>query len=389
MILISTMLLGIARRLADISNPYHYGTPVTGLQFAGRDRELRSLASRMRDGINVVVVSPRRYGKTSLLTKATQSLERSGAAVVQVNVLRCRDLPAFAAQLLTQVYRVRGGRWHRLRQAVPEFARRIRVTPAVSFEGDQPRFTFAPTLSAEDAEAVVADVYALLAELAQRKPAVLMLDEFQAVTDLGAHLPALFKALADEHPAVSLVLAGSKKHLMEGLVVADDAPLYGMAEHFALDALPEPVMSAFLVRRAAAGGKTMSPAVAHLLVALAGPVPNDIQHLAYEVFDVAEADIGEPDVYEGLRRAVEHEAGLHADRFEALAPGQRRVVAELALSPTDQPLAASFVRAVRLANSSSVRKALDVLVADELVAVRAGRYQVANPFFAAWLRQSP
>ena len=368
-------------------NPFHYGTPVSGAQFAGRGEELRALTTRMRDGINVVVASPRRYGKTSLITKAAAEVERSGAAVVQVNVLRCRDLPTFASQLLTHAYRARHGGWHRLKHGVPDFVRRFRITPGLGFDAaGSPRFTFAPTMTAADADAVIADVYALLAELSARAPAVLVLDEFQAVTDLGEHLPGLLKALADEHPTVSLVVAGSKKHLMERLVTTRDAPLFGMAEHLALDVLPPDVMTNYLVRRSRAGGKEMPRAVAQLLVALAGPVPNDVQHLAYEVFDVAGATVTEADAHRGLQRAVEHEAGLHADRFEALSPGQRRVVAQLALQPSEQPLAGAFVREVRLANSSSVRKALEVLLADELVVVRDGSHRVADPFFAAWLR---
>jgi AAA+ ATPase superfamily predicted ATPase len=371
-----------------VANPFHYGTPVAGAQFAGRQQELRALTARMTDGINVVVVSPRRYGKTSLLTKAAAELERAGAAVVQVNVLRCRDLPTFAAQLLTHAYRAKRGGWHRLKHGVPDFLRRFRVVPGVGFDAaGNPRFTFAPTLTAADADSVLADVYALLSELTDKSPAVLVLDEFQAITDLGSHLPGLFKALADEHPRVSLVVAGSKKHLMERLVITADAPLYGTAEHLALDVLPADVMAAFLVRRARAGGKDMQRTVADRLVELAGPVPNDIQHLAYEVFDAAGAVVLDRHVAEGLRLAVEHEAGLHADRFEALAPGQRRVLAQLALTPTEQPLAAAFVRDVRLANSSSVRKALDALLDEELVSLRDGRYRVADPFLAAWLRQ--
>src|SRR5581483_5043850 len=142
------------------------------------------------------------------------------------------------------------GRWHRLRQAVPEFLRRFRLMPSVTFVNDQPKFSFAPTLSETDADIAIADVYAVLAELADKRPSVLILEEFQAVTDLGTHLPSLFKALADEHPQVSLVVAGSKKHLMERLVVSRDAPLYGMAEHFALDVVPADVMTAFLEQRA-------------------------------------------------------------------------------------------------------------------------------------------
>jgi len=370
-----------------VRNPFHYGTPVTGAQFAGRTDELRALSARMRDGINVVVASPRRYGKTSLITRAAADIERAGGAVVQVNVLRCRDLPTFAAQLLTQAYRAKHGGWHRLKHGAADFVRRFRIMPTMGFDAaGMPKFTFAPTMTAADADAVIADVYALLAELAAKGPAVLVLDEFQAVTDLGEHLPNLLKALADEHPAVSLVVAGSKKHLMERLVIQRDAPLFGMAEHLALDVLPEDVMVAFLVRRSRAGGKELSKEVAQLVVALAGPVPNDVQHLAYEVFDVAGDAVTAADVSLGLQRAVAHEAGMHADRFEALSPGQRRVLAELAAAPVEQPLSAAFVQAVRLANSSSVRRALEALVEDELVVVRDGAHRVADPFFAAWLR---
>ena len=370
-----------------MGNPFHYGTPVSGAQFTGRIDELRALEARMRDGINVVLASPRRYGKTSLITKAAADVERAGGAVVQVNVLRCRDLPTFASQLLTHAYRAKHGGWHRLKHGTADFAKRFRITPGMTFDASgAPKFTFAPTMTAADADAVIADVYALLAELAAKGPAVLVLDEFQAVTDLGEHLPGLLKALADEHPAVSLVVAGSKKHLMERLVIQRDAPLFGMAEHLALDVLPADVMVAFLARRSRAGGKDLPKEVAQLVVDLAGPVPNDVQHLAYEVFDGAGSPVTPEDVRRGLQRAVEHEAGLHADRFEALSPGQRRVLAELAQEPVAQPLSAAFVRAVRLANSSSVRRALEALVEDELVVVRDGAHRVADPFFAAWLR---
>jgi uncharacterized protein len=371
-----------------VSNPYHYGTPVSGDQFAGRTDEAAALSARMRDGINVVVTSPRRYGKTSLLAKTTGMLVEGGGAVVSVNVLVCRDLPTFAARLATAAFGVKGGRWHRLRESAAEFTRRLRVTPTVTFDGDTPRFTFAAGLATEDADAVIEDVYALLGELSAKRPAALVLDEFQAITDLGTHLPGLFKALADSYPTVSLVVAGSKKHLMERLIGERGAPLYGLAERLALDVLPAPVMTDFLRRRASDGGKSMSVDTAELIVALAGPVPNDIQHLAYEAWAGAGRSVTAADVQAGLARALAHEASLHADRFEALSPGQRRVLSTLATTPAAEPYAAAFVRVVGLANAASVRRALEALATDELVVHRDGVYRVADPFFSAWLSQT-
>lgn len=368
-------------------NPFHYGTPAEGEHFAGRETELAAILSRLRAGINVVVVSPRRYGKTSLLLRAEHELEQDGAAVVHANVLRSRDLASLASGLATQAFRAPGGRWHRARQAVPEFLRRLRARPVVTFEGEHPKFGFDAGLSAPDANDVLADIYGVLAEAAGRRPAALVLDEFQAIVGLGAHLPGLFKALADAHPEVSLVLAGSRRHLMEQLVSAESAALYGMAEPIALGPLPEDVMAAHLRSRAATGDKSMSDPVARLIVALAGPVPNDIQRLAYETYDTADdASIDEPAVHAGLAAAAAHDAASYAERYEILSPGQRRVLSALAESPTEHPASAAFLAQTALANPSSVKKALDVLEEAELVARREAALVVADPFFAAWLR---
>ena len=86
-----------------------------------------------------------------------------------------------------------------------------------------------------------------------------------------------------------------------------------------------------------------------------------------------------------LTRTVDHEASGYADRYGALAAGQRRVLAALAAAPTDEPYAASFVRATGLATGSSVGRALDALCTAELVVRRGSTYLVADPFLAAWL----
>jgi hypothetical protein len=375
-----------------VTNPFHYGTPAEGDHFTGRTDELAALVGRMVDGINVVVLSPRRYGKTSLLHAARARLarRRPAGAALEVNVLRATSLAALAGMLTAGAFRLPGARWHRLRQAVPEFARRLRVQPAISFDpAGQPRFGFDAGLTALDAEAVIADVYALLAEEVERRPAALVLDEFQAVTRLGTGMPDVFKALADEHPSVSLVLAGSKRHLMEALVIEAHAPLYGMAQRLTLGPLPEAEMIGFLRERAASGARPFAEGAAEYLVDVAGPVPNDIQHLAYEAYAGADRHIEVASVDAAMARAVEHEAVLFAEHLGRLSPGQARVMVALASGPPAEPFGAAFARQVGLASASSVRKALQPLLAEEEVVEGPAGLAVADPFFAAWLRGAP
>lgn len=373
-------------------NPFHYGTPAEGDYFTGRREELEALVARMRDGINVVLISPRRYGKTSLHRAATSRLStgRSPAAVVEVNLLRAGSPARLAGMLTAGAYHLPGARWSRARQAVPEFLRRIRVTPSVTFDpAGGPRFSFDAEIGATDVEAVLADVYALLAEESKRRPAVLVLDEFQASERLGGDLADTLKGLADLHPSVSLVLAGSKRHLMEQLVLRQEAPLYGLAQHLALGPIPEEEMRPYLVRRAAAGGKPMDDDTAAHVIAAAGPVPNDIQHLAYDAFEAADRSVDRDAVDRGMTRAVAHDAVLFAEELGRLSPGQARVLAAIAAEAPSEPYSSAFARSVGLATGSSVRKALQPLLADDVVVERDGRLAVADPFFAAWLRGEP
>jgi uncharacterized protein len=369
------------------ANPFHYGTPVDDADhFAGRHSEMRALSTRMSDGINVVLSSPRRYGKTSLLLLAERELHEQRAAIIHVNVLRCRDETDLAERLAGGVYRMPGGLWHRAGHAATEFARRLRVTPTVTLGPDgSPRFGFGGELASRDADTVIADAYALLAEEAPKRPAVLILDEFQAITDLGAHLPGVLKALADEHPEVSLVLAGSRAHLMERLTGSTGAPLYGMAERLSLGPIPDADMVPYLQRRSEAGGKPMELGVAGTIIERAGPVPNDIQRLAYAAYDLADRTITAADVRAAMTETVSHDAAAYAETFQRLTAGQRRVLTALAGGITDPLFSARFAQSVGLASNASVRRVIDALSEQDLIIQRDGTWQVGDPFFAAWL----
>jgi hypothetical protein len=368
-------------------NPFQYGSPVDAQHFAGRVGELKALTSRMVDGINVVLVSPRRYGKTSLLLRAEDQLGRSGAAIVHVDVLRCASPAELAAKLAGEAYRFPSGRWHRVKNAVSEFARRLRVSPSVAFGPDgSPQFSFAGDLAGRDVHQVLEDVYALLAEDAPQRPGVLVLDEFQAITDLDAHLPGVLKALSDNYGRVSLVLAGSRRHLMERLTGSTGAPLYGMAEPLSLGPVGTAEMVAYLCRQADDAGKPMTVGIAGLVLDVAGPIPNDIQRLAYSAYEAAEGPIGPGDVEEGMKEATLHGDATYADAYGGFSPGQRRVLRALAMQPQGELFSARFSRDVQLANAASVRKAVDALRAAEVVTHEGGTWRVADPFFRYWLK---
>jgi hypothetical protein len=369
-------------------NPYSYGGPVSGPHFIGRDAEVADLVSRMVSGVSVVVTAPRRYGKTSLIDRAAELVREGHGAVISVNLMHCPGLEAFAGRLVAGAYSTEGGRARRARQGLPELLRRLRVQPALTLDdAGKPRFTFGG-LAERDAIVVLDDVYAILSSLAKERPAVLIFDEFQAVGELGGGIAPALKALGDRHPKVSLLLAGSRQHLMNALVLSRGAPLYNMAERLALGPIDELVMVRYLGDRARQSAKHMTEAAAKRICELAGPVPYDIQRLAYEVFDRAGTRIDNSEVDHGMRGVVRREDPNLTDAFSRMSIRHRRVLVGIAVRcRVEQPYTADFAREVGYAGPPGVRRAVEALSADETLTKRQGALVLTDPFFAEWLRR--
>lgn len=346
------------------------------------------LVSRISNGISVVVTAPRRFGKTSLIDRAAEMIRSADGAIVSINLLHCSSLDAFAGRLVAGAYAAHGGRARRTAQALPEFLRRIRLRPTLTIEPDGgPQFSFGG-LAGRDAISVLDDVYGIVAAASAERPVALILDEFQAVGDLGGDIAPALKALGDQHPRVSLVLAGSRHHLMDALALSRGAPLYHMVEPLALGPIDERVMARFLVSRARHGGKQMSGDAARRICQLAGPTPYDIQRLAYEIFGQAGERIDAASVDAGIGAVVRREDPNCADRFAGKSIGHRRVLAAIAVQgPVARPYAAQFARDTGYAGPPGVRRAIEALTFDETVTETPDGLKVTDPFFAEWLRQ--
>ncbi|MCL2780647.1 MAG: hypothetical protein FWD74_04000 [Actinomycetia bacterium] len=371
-----------------MANPFQYGGPVSGEYFTGRTEELRALTTRMVDGINVVLMSPRRYGKTSLLMRAVASVGPT-ASVASVNAMAATGSPArFASALLTAVYHSKGGAWHKVRNVTASFVSRLRARPMLTVDDSgNPTFTFAESIAAPDPAEVITDAYGLMAStVTPDRAAVLIVDEFQDILDFGRNLPGLFKALADQYPRVALVISGSDERMLSQLTQVAAGPLFGMMQPIHLGPIPVAEMSEFIQSRFLAGGKQINAELVDRVVETAGPTPNDIQHLAYEVFSNSDREVTAATVAAGLASAVEHAAASFADTLAQLSARQRRLLAALAASAAPRPSSASFVAGTGFANASGVRTALHRLVDLKLVALRDGVYVVADPFIRAWLR---
>src|ERR1700716_4672381 len=84
-------------------NPFSYGSPVRAEHFTDRREELADIVARMLGGQNVILLSPRRYGKTSLLFKAMEEVRRRKGRTGYVTLARCTDRREVAEAFFTGI----------------------------------------------------------------------------------------------------------------------------------------------------------------------------------------------------------------------------------------------------------------------------------------------
>ncbi len=371
--------------------PYRFGAPVEPPWFCDRERELGVVVDRMEAGIHVFVLSPRRYGKTSLIRRAAARVESAGGRTAHANLLLATTEMELAATILQAAVRGVLGPAGRARHSLEAVLRQVRVNPTVSLGSDgSVSVSLDPSLAAGRWLDVVADALGILRHAAERRPAVLVLDEFQVAATIGrTGVGGAFKAVADGASGVSIVFAGSHLAVMEQLTKGSGAPLHGMGERLVLDVVPEEPMVAYLRRRARSARKRLGAPTARRIYRLADAVPNFVQQLALATLEAAgpAEELTDAHVDTGLWTVVERQASTFAQQFEAMAaaPAQQRILKELARRPTASVYAKAFLDAVGVANANAVTTALHALDGRELVARRERVWDVADPFLRRWL----
>ena len=369
---------------AKVGNPFHYGSAVTGARFTDRDAELQVLRTCMLEGQNVILLSPRRYGKTSLLKRAVEEVAASGGRVGLANLIQCSNRREVAEELATAIAR---GPLGKVATHFDELMRHLAdLRPSFSVEAHGVKISLAPQAPNSDWTEEIKTALRTLARLHTKDaPVSLVIDEFQRVAEINDGLPGVFKAMVDELERVSLVFAGSRRHLMEELSSSPGAPLLGIGQRINLLPIPSAQMVPFLIDRARSGDKVLSEDSAALIYELAHGVPNHVQQVAFWAFAESGTEIKERDVREAIDTILSLSSVDFAEIFEKLSPAQQRLLRALAIEPIKDVYSKRFLDRIDVANASSTKRALERLDDMELIEFSPAGWRVSNPLFQRWL----
>jgi hypothetical protein len=377
---------------SEATNPFTFGDLALDEAFTDREAELRELTADMRNGQNVLVYAPRRYGKSSLVLRAAQEAMRRKVLVGYCDLMKTPTKERFAAALARTLYADVASPVDQAFERAAELFRGLRVRPTMEVDprDGSLRFTFQPVRRKSDIDATIERLLELVGELAAERGrrVAIVFDEFQEIVALDPRFPNLMRAVFQAQPEVSHVYLGSKRHVLERIFNDRNEPFWRSAKQMEIGPIPRDAFASFLLERFLASGKGIDDAALERLLDATAGHPYGTQELAYFVWELvpARGEANAADVEEALARVIRSEHNHFAQLWDDAPRPQRLLLLALAEEPTRSVYAAEYHERHELPATPTLQTALAGLIRKELVGrAEGGEYRVIEPFLAEWL----
>ncbi len=374
-------------------NPFVYGEIVTAGAFANREDERARLGRDLAAGQKVFLISPRRYGKSSLVRDVMRGLARQGVLTVEVTVAASSSyigfLESYAQALVaadTPASRLRRWAGELLGAIKPELRLEADPTGRAGFA-----LAFPTARTARDAARVAAEVFALPARIAaaRKQRMAVALDEFQAIAafDSGTVEHAL-RAAVQEQRQVGYVFSGSEPSLMERML-GPRRPFYKAGPVVRLQKIDAQEFASFIDTRFQGSGIKPEPGLGEAIVDLAANVPYDVQRLAHETWDDVRAagrkSVTVDDLHATLLRLLGEQQTVFEESWQRLTLPQRAVLRALVIEEGRELMSADVRARHRQPGTTTVQAALAALLRQDIVTKDDGRYIAVDSLYREWV----
>lgn len=369
--------------------PFVFGVKVEGDTFTDRREETKRLVANFSHGVNTIVISPRRMGKTSLVARAASVVESDAVRVARLDVFGCRTERDFVNMLTTAVVRATSSRWEEWVANARSFLGRL--VPKISFGAD-PLNDFSVSIDYDASPGATDELLRLPETIAAAKGVrvVVCIDEFQQVGEFDDPLTTQkrLRGAWQLQKNVSYCLYGSRRHMMEHMFQSPSHPFYRFGDTMYLGRIGEEEWVEYIVGRFAATGKTIPAALAREICRVTDRYSSYVQQLSWLVWLQTEREAGQAELDFGIERLLDACEPLFIHQTESLTAFQMGFLRALTDGVRTGFTQQRIVSGYRLGSTANVTRLKKSLTEKDLIVSTAPKtLEMADPILALWLRR--
>ena len=375
----------------NLDSPFVFGVRVEGDTFTDRREETERLKSNFTYGVNTILISPRRMGKTSLVDKVCSLVESENIKIARIDAFGCRSENDFINAFATAVVRATSNKWEEWMENAKVFLSRF--VPKISF-GQDPINDFSLSLEYNISNQTAEDVLRLPEVIAQSKGyrIVVCIDEFQQIGDFKDSLAfqKKLRGIWQLQSHVSYCLYGSKKHMMEQMFQNQSYPFYRFGDFFYLSKISEEDWVKYICQRFELTGKHISEELAREICLVTDRYSSYVQQLAWFVW-LRTADSSEAtsdDVEYGINCLLDACEPLFIQQTEDLSAYQMNFLHALANGVHNGFTQSAILKDYSLGTAANITRLKKALVDKDLIMATGPRYlEISDPILTLWLKK--
>ena len=375
------------KKAYQVKNPFIYDGYAGPDYFCDRIEESEKLISHLQNGRNVTLVSPRKVGKTGLIKHTFHLIKEKNkdAVCIYVDIFHTHNQHEFV-QILGKA--IIEEKLLDSRNSVNKILNYFSLwRPTLTPDPMTGIPSISITIERSHSEHTIKSIFDYLAN--SGKEVYLAIDEFQTITDYPeTGTEALLRSYIQFIHNVHFIFSGSKQHLMYEIFGSPKRPFYQSTAIMSLDPLHEEIYYDFAAHFFSNKGGSLSEQVFHSLYQRFSGHTWYMQSVLNRLYERERNVTEEQQVKDAIQVILADKTDQYSMLMTFLSDNQRRLLKALATEGVVvQPLSNAFIQKYELPSSSSVKKALTVLVDKDLVYHATEGYVVYDRFFDLWLRR--
>lgn len=355
-------------------NPFKFGSIVDSPFFINRIEELRQINTILSGNNHIIIISPRRFGKTSLIRKVVGGLDRK---ILSLDLQLLNSVEDFAAQYLRRIYRIYPA------EKIKQFIVNFRIIPTINLNPVNGEMEFSFSGKTADTP-ILEDVLNLLEHLSSPKNRpVVILDEFQDILRLGTGLDRQLRSIIQLHQNINYVFLGSQESMMRDIFEKKKSPFFHFGLLLSIQKINHEEFREFLVN----GFKNVlkdQNKIADEILDLTDGHPYYTQQLAFHVWNSANYESDSENIVANAINEIIQSHDLNFERIWNtfnntdkltlinLVKSDIYATTPLSKSNTTSPTSTLFSSLKRLQKSGVVIKSKK-------------KYEIDDPFFMKWI----
>lgn len=372
-----------------MNSPFVFGVRVEGDAFTDRKEETERLKMNFLYGVNTILISPRRMGKTSLVDKACALVKSDSVKIAKMDAFGCRSEADFVDSFATAVIQATSSKWEEWIENAKTFLSRF--VPKVTF-GQDPVNDFSISFEYNTGNNAVEDILRLPERIASQKSCrlVVCVDEFQQIGEFPDSLTfqKKLRSVWQLQSHVSYCLYGSKKHMMENMFQRQDYPFYRFGDLFYLGKISESDWIEYIRGRFEITGKEISEELARRICEVTERYSSYVQQLAWFVWLRCGNAATAEDVEFGIDRLLDACEPLFIQQTESLSAYQMNFLHLLADGIHSGFTRTSVLGSYRLGTAANITRIKKSLMEKELITISGPMaYEISDPILSLWLKR--